>query len=399
MRGENVMRAVRSYCPWWLPEFASLRETSLPAFNNAGEVVSLQQMPSLIEELEAGLDAIIVNAPPDQRNDAIRLRLILPDVRKNVQELLAAIKGVANRAGHLARDMDFGFLLHQERKLLSVGYDVETQQLHPACYDLLASEARLAVFLAIAKEEISQESWFLLGRPHTLDGGRPVLQSWTGTMFEYLMPALWMRTYPNTLLDRARQEAVRSQQIYAGHHHIPWGISESAYSKCDENGNYQYHAFGLPALALHKEELEAVVVSPYSTMLALHVDPAAALANLRRMDREGWLAGYGFYEAADYTPALHSSRRPGYQLARCWMAHHQGMSLLAIANLLHDSVVQRWFHDAPQVQATERLLQEKPVSHLRTPQIQRVPAIAGKLRGRAARNNRTKAGIATEAVA
>ena len=157
----------------------------------------------------------------------------------------------------------------------------------------------MAAFAAIAKEDIAQEAWFLLGRAHVLDYGRPVLLSWTGTIFEYLMPALWMRTYANTLLERSRVAAVRSQQDYAARKRIPWGISESAYFQTDEAGNYQYHAFGLPRLALHKDEMEALVVSPYSTMLALNVDPEAALQNLNKMAAQGWLSAYGFYEAAD----------------------------------------------------------------------------------------------------
>ncbi len=398
LRHQNVLHAVNSYCPWLLPDFASLREASALESNRADKPVALQQLPSFIEDLEAGLGAFMADASPEQSAQAARLRLMLPEARKNAQALIAGLEEIATRAGRLAHETDFGFLLHRGRKLLSVGYDVEAQQLHSACYDLLASEARLAVFVAIAKEEISQETWFLLGRPHTVNGGHPVLQSWTGTMFEYLMPALWMRTYPSTLLDRARQESVRSQQAYAAEKHIPWGISESAYAKRDDAGNYQYHAFGLPPLALHKEESEAVVVSPYSTMLALNIDPAAALSNLRRMAREDWLGKYGFYEAADYTPALGSTRRHAYELVRCWMAHHQGMSLVATGNLLCANPVQRWFHNNPRVQATELLLQEKSVSHVRVPQAQRAPA-AGKPRRKGARDHRPEPGIATEAVA
>jgi hypothetical protein len=393
-RHEKIVAAVTAYCPWMLPEFASLRE-ALATRN----LVPLQQLPSYIEELEAALSSIIADGSPDQSADAVRLRLMLPEARKSAQALIAQVQALASRAGRQVYDMDFAFLLHSGRKLLSVGYEVEAQQLHTSCYDLLASEARLAAFVAIAKGDVPQETWFLLGRPHTLDGGRPVLQSWTGTMFEYLMPALWMRTYPNTLLDRARREAVRSHQEYAAHKHIPWGISESAHANRDAAGNYQYHAFGLPAIALHKEESDAVVVSPYSTMLALNVDPAAAIANLRRMAKDEWLAAYGFYEAADFTPALRSSARHGYELVRCWMAHHQGMSLVAAGNLLFDNPVQRWFHDNPRVQATELLLQEKPVSHVHSRESQRAPTVPGKVRRKAARNRRPEPGIATEAVA
>jgi hypothetical protein len=300
----------------------------------------------------------------------------LAEARQNTARLIQDLRVIAAHASQLAHDMDFAFLFNRWRKLLSVGFDVESQQLHPACYDLLASEARMALFVAIAKEEIPQEAWFLMGRTHALDGDRPVLLSWTGTMFEYLMPALWMRTYPNTLLGRSRAAAVRSQQAYAARKRIPWGISESAYAKRDEAGNYQYRAFGLPPLALHKGDMDALVVSPYSTLLALPVDTGASMRNLRRICKEGWLGTYGFYEAADYTPGLHSSRRHAYELVRCWMAHHQGMSLLAIANLFHDSVVQRWFHNNPRVQATELLLQEKPVARVQLRRLQQDTATA-----------------------
>jgi hypothetical protein len=290
---------------------------------------------------------------------------MLPEARAHALQLIHELESLANQAACLAQEMDFSLLLNKRRKLLSVGFDVESQELHSACYDLLATEARVAVFAAIAKDDIAQEAWFLLGRAHTLAYGRPVLISWTGTMFEYLMPGLWMRTYPNTLLERSRLAAVRSQQDYAARRHIPWGISESAYFQTDEAGNYQYHAFGLPRLALHKDELEALVVSPYSTVLALSVDPCSALQNLHKMAGQGWLGAYGFYEAGDYTPSLQHPRRHSHELVRCWMAHHQGMSLLAIANFLHAGVVRRWFHNNPYVQATELLLNEKPVAHVK----------------------------------
>jgi cyclic beta-1,2-glucan synthetase len=272
--------------------------------------------------------------------------------------------------------MDFALLLDSRRKLLSVGFDVETRLLSPACYDLLATESRTAVFVAIAKEDIPQESWFLLGRAHTLDGGRPVLLSWTGTLFEYLMPSLWMRTYANTLLERSRSAAVRAQQTYAARKGVPWGISESAYYKFDEAGNYQYYAFGLPHLALRAREIKALVISPYSTFLSLNTDPAGAVLNLHKMADMGWFGSHGFYEAADFSSSKRRFWKGRPQLARCWMAHHQGMSLLALANFLNDDVVQQWFHAERRVQATELLLHEKPVAHVRRRDIPRRMAAA-----------------------
>jgi hypothetical protein len=261
--------------------------------------------------------------------------------------------------------MGFGFLLNERRKLLSVGFDVEGNQLNAACYDLLASEARIASFVSIAKDDIPQESWFQFGRAHTLHDGRPILLSWTGTMFEYLMPAIWMRSYPDTLLERSRDGAVRAQRDYTAEKRIPWGISESACFRRDDAGNYQYHAFGVPSLAIHKADFNGLVISPYSTFLALHEDPTSALRNLHQMAHDGWIGPYGFYESADFTSSGNRSWRPHHELVRCWMAHHQGMSLLSAANFLLDGVIQRWFHSDPRVQATELLLHEKPVAHVR----------------------------------
>src|SRR5205807_5176484 len=226
---------------------------------------------------------------------------MLPQVRANAVRLIDDLRKMAAQAGRMADDMDFAFLLNPRRQLMSVGFDVQANELQAACYDLLATESRTAVFAAIAKEDIPQDSWFHLGRAHTLDHGRLVLLSWTGTMFEYLMPALWLRSYSNTLLERSRVAAVRSQQAYAASRGVPWGISESAYYKLDEAGNYQYRAFGLPQLAMMKSESNPLVISPYSTFLALTVEPDAALRNLHRMDEMNWFGPCGFYEAVDYT--------------------------------------------------------------------------------------------------
>ncbi len=367
-RARAAQQVVGDYTPWLLPEFAALRSTD-PALGLASTGnVPLEQLPSLIDKLQKRLQSLAPSASaPEQASLHERLRAMLPQARMNASRLVDDMRTISTQAGKLADDMDFGFLLNRHRKLMSVGFDVESGQLHPACYDLLATESRTALFAAIAKDDIPQESWFLVGRAHTLAEGRPVLVSWTGTLFEYLMPAIWMRSFSNTLLERSRAAAVRCQQAYARRKGVPWGISESAYFKLDEAGNYQYHAFGLPHLAMQKSEMNPLVISPYSTFLSLSVDASAALRNLHRMAGMGWFGSYGFYEAADYTG---SARRfwqgqPRYQLVPCWMAHHQGMSLLSIANFLQDGVVQRWFHAERRVQATELLLHEKPVAHVR----------------------------------
>jgi cyclic beta-1,2-glucan synthetase len=365
-RIKQVRRTAQLYSPWLLQEFAALQGDPAMSLGHQSEVLTLERIPSFIDALTARLQAAL-NANGQEKSSATyqQLLALLPEARARVVRLIEDLGIIADQAGALAAEMDFAFLLDPRRRLLSVGFDVETEQINSACYDLLATESRIAVFTAVAKDDIPQETWFLLGRPHALDQGRAVLLSWTGTMFEYLMPALWMRIYPNTLLERSTAAAVWSQRAYAAKRRIPWGISESAYFRTDESGNYQYFAFGVPQLAAHKLDEDAPVISPYSSFLALHVDPSSALRNLRNMQGRRWVGPYGFYEAIDFHPSRRRSWFRGYELVRCWMAHHQGMSLLSIANFLHDDVVQRWFHSHPRVQATELLLQEKAAAHPR----------------------------------
>jgi len=361
LRVAMVQQTLKNYAPWSLPEFTELRED--PVLNlRVLDNLALEQLPGFIEALTRRLRDLDDSSSSNPQYTA--LLNLLPQAQINVAKLVQDLTSVVKQAEKFAQEMDFSMLLNKNRSLLSVGLDLEAEQLNPACYDLLASEARTAVFVAIAKEDIAQESWFLMGRPHTLDEGRPVLLSWTGTMFEYLMPSLWMRSHPNTLLERSQAQAVKSQQAYAEELNVPWGISESAYSEMNETNHYKYHAFGIPHLALHKPEFPALVISPYSTFLALNIDPQASLENLHRMEHLGWLGPYGFFEAADYTPVLRKIFRRRPVLVRCWMAHHQGMTLLALANFLRDNVVQRWFHKEGRVQATELLLHEKPVAHV-----------------------------------
>ncbi len=360
-RLESIRELVQLYAPWWLPEFEPLREDTAFAGKTA-EHLSLQLLPAFVDGLKEQLGHS-VQSPGDL---ADRLLKRLPMVRANAVRLIDSLKRCATLAGKMGNDMDFSFLLDPRRKLLSIGFDVEANQLHTACYDLLASEARMATFGAILKEDIPQDCWFNMGRPHTLDQGRLVLVSWTGTMFEYLMPSLWMRVYSNTMLERSRLAAVKSQQAYAQSRGVPWGISESSFAKLDEAGNYHYRAFGVPHLAMMKGEADMLVISPYSTFLALSVDPPGALSNLRRMYSLGWFGPCGFYEAADYSGCRGKFRWSRAEVVRLWMAHHQGMSMLAIGNFLCGDVVQRWFHCDRRVQATELLLHEKPIAHLRS---------------------------------
>jgi hypothetical protein len=363
-RLREFRRTVTRFTPWMLPDFAELRQDA--ALELPGTAVPLKELPDVLARIVIRLQKAIDSGGPDTERATLlgRLSSLVSGARMDSSNLIQELQALAADAERIVAEMDFSFLWNPRRKLLSIGFESEKNELHSASYDLLASEARIAAFVAIAKDEIPQETWFLLARTHTVDRGRPVLLSWTGTMFEYLMPGLWMHTYPGTLLDRSRHAAVRSQQEFTANKRIPWGISESAFATRDDAGNYGYHAFGIPHLALHREELDALVISPYSTFLALTTDPQAVLDNLREMAHDGWLGTYGFYEAADFSASRQRMWRHRFEIVRCWMAHHQGMSLLSIANFLADGIVQEWFHAHPRVQATELLLHEKPVNYL-----------------------------------
>jgi hypothetical protein len=350
------------FAPWMLLDFEALRgdaEVSIPS-----EDIPLKDLPEALTKFSVRLQRMIDSLPTaDARRLTLqRLLSMVAGARMDAVQLIQELQRVSATARQLADEMDFSFLWSPRRKLLSIGFDAGQNILHDACYDLLASESRTASFVAIAKDEIPQETWFLLSRSHTVDHGRPVLLSWTATMFEYMMPAIWMKTYPRTLLDLSQTGAVLSQQEFTAKKRIPWGISESSFATRDAAGNYGYHAFGVPQLAIFHGEVEALVISPYSTFLALNTSTKAALQNLHRMEHEGWFGTYGFYESADYTSSRDRIWHHDYELIRCWMAHHQGMSLLAIANFLADGIVQDWFHSHPRVQATELLLDEKPAN-------------------------------------
>ena len=282
---------------------------------------------------------------------------IVQDASRRARERIAALEQLALQAGELAQ-MDFGFLYDESRHLLVIGYNVPERRLDTSYYDLLASEARLGSFVAIAQGQLPQESWFALGRLLTSSVGAPTLLSWSGSMFEYLMPLLVMPTYDHTLLDQTYQAAVARQIAYGKARGVPWGVSESGYNAVDVQFNYQYRAFGVPGLGLKRGLAEDLVIAPYACALALMVAPEAACRNLQRLAAAGFAGRFGFYEAIDYTP----SRLPRGQasaVVRSFMAHHQGMSLLALAYLLLDRPMQRRFESAPLFQATTLLLQER----------------------------------------
>lgn len=269
----------------------------------------------------------------------------------------AALRRLAQRAGALA-EMDFSFLYDSARDLLAIGYNVDDRRRDAGHYDLLASEIRLAAFIAIASGQVPQRSWFALGRQLATLEGRTVLLSWSGSMFEYLMPMLVMPSYDDTLLGETVRGAVQRQQRYGRQRGVPWGISESGYNATDAQLNYQYRAFGVPGLGLKRGLASDLVIAPYATVMAAMVDPHAAVQNLQRLAREGLAGRHGYFEAIDYTP----SRLPRGEksaIVRSYMVHHQGMSLLALAYLLLDQPMQRRFEADPSLRATLLLLHER----------------------------------------
>ena len=354
-RHDALLSFVTNHTPWLLPRFTPL--FSLLHFNDPQNDLT----PSLGDaveylhcmDLRLGELALSAAESSQDRELAIALREFMPETIKRVAKLADDVSRIAHEAERHADAMRYDFLFVESRQLLSIGFDGETEEIHSACYDLLASEARIASFLAVASGDIPQRAWFRLDRTHSLVKGHAALLSWTGTMFEYLMPTLWMRTYPNTLITRSLESAVAIQRQHVKG--IPWGISESGFSKMDPKGRYGYQAWGIPDLALKYGAEDGPVISPYSTFLALPFARERALKNLYRMADLGWVGDYGFYEAADYTP----DSAP--QLVRSWMAHHQGMALLAITNLLYNNVFQEWFHANPKVRAAELLLHERPL--------------------------------------
>ncbi len=287
--------------------------------------------------------------------DSLRGALILGSLRaveriKTMTDLVTEFQDLT--------EVDYTFLFDKSRDLFAIGYNVDDRRLDGSFYDLLASEARLASFVAVAQSKVNQDHWFALGRMLTKAGGAPALLSWSGSMFEYLMPLLVMPNYDNTLLDRTYKAVVRRQIDYGNQRGVPWGISESGYNTVDPQLNYQYRAFGVPGLGLKRGLAEDLVVAPYASALALMIDPEAACRNLERLAIDGFEGAYGLYEAIDYTPSR-LLRGASFAIVRQFMAHHQGMSLLSLAYFLLDRPMQRRFEADPMLRADDLLLQER----------------------------------------
>jgi hypothetical protein len=351
---------VERLMPWMLPQYAAVRQqVGEMLYGNVTAGLTLEELPGFTAKLQKKLGEYSFWS--EEHGALQELNDRLPECAIGARDIASRCHRVADEADVLVHEMDFRFLFNRKRKMLSVGFDVTQNELVESCYDLLASEARGAVFVAIAKGDIPQNSWFQLGRVHTKFAGRNVLLSWTGTMFEYLMPMLWMRAFPGTLLENSMGGAVASQRRVVEKLGIPWGISEGASGVKNDAGHFEYHAFGLRALALKPDAVRRLVITPYAAFLALNVDPANSVRNLREMQAQKWVGPLGFYESADYGRPQRGAKLRA-EVVRSWMAHHQGMSLLSVANLLSNAIFQRLFHREVMVASTERILHERKPS-------------------------------------
>lgn len=390
---ETYLRDVRTFIPWQETDYAplaSIISDEFPEIQTEWREITdlLSFFPSLAElgELYDALLLRLTGISVDIERSSMReidsnaalnaLRILSAKVRQAEQsatETLTNLRAIAAESSRIVDEMDFRFLVDPERRVFVIGYNVDTDKLDSSFYDLLASESRLTSFVAIAKDEVQQEHWFRLGRALTPVDASRALVSWTGTIFEYLMPLLVMRDYDETLLSQTYKAVVQRQVEYASKNNVPWGISESAFNARDLQLNFQYRAFGVPGLGLKRGLSEDLVVTPYATALAALVAPGAAMNNFRTLAANGMLARFGFYEAVDYT----AERLPpgkSFAIIRAYMAHHQGMILVALNNLVHDNIVRRRFHAEPLVRSTELLLQERiphnaPASHPRAEEV------------------------------
>ncbi|WP_229256619.1 GH36-type glycosyl hydrolase domain-containing protein [Duganella lactea] len=346
-------------CHAALDELAALTPwASLPA--DAIFDTSMTRVPTLRElaALARASSAIAVtDLAPDERDRQQRLAELFEQGSANAHERMRALAEMAQRCGAFAQ-MEYGFLFNPTTKLMAIGYNVTDRRLDASYYDLLASESRLASFVAIAQGQLPQDHWFALGRQLCIVAGKPVLLSWSGSMFEYLMPLLVMPNYPSTLLDQTYNSVIDAQIDYGKRRNVPWGISESGYNTVDASLNYQYRAFGVPGLGLKRGLADDLVIAPYASMMGLMVQPEASCANLQRMAELGFMGHFGFYEAIDYTPSR-LPRGQSFAVIRSFMVHHQGMGLLSLSYLLHDRPMQRRFDADPLLQSTLLVLQER----------------------------------------
>ncbi|HPV00934.1 MAG TPA: glucoamylase family protein [Clostridiales bacterium] len=334
------------------PAPVSVKSGSLP-WNAAGTADDTAEKKKAKDEGAAMKD-------DTAESDALHVQVLdlLAQGIRHIEEMTGRYDDLIRRISEIVDRTEFAPLFDRKRLLFSIGYNAEEGRLSKSYYDLLASEARQASFIAIARGEVDRKHWMRLGRKMTAADGGMGLVSWTGTMFEYLMPALIMRSYENTVLDETYSFVVKMQKKYGRQRNIPWGISESGYSALDFRLNYQYRAFGVPELGLKRGLANDMVTAPYASLLALTKDPAAVAENLRELQKLGMEGTYGFYEAVDFTPSR-LDKNSRFSIVKSYMAHHQGMSLASLNNFFNRDILQKRFHNIPVIRSAELLLQEK----------------------------------------
>ena len=362
----SILRDMEILLPWSTGEFL-INDSTAGGIDALAKLqihtLTISDIPAACEQALVALEAQQEESQTDfrdmdQRSSPNNVKAVFINAIEANQALHRRLDDIAATAQRLFSEMEFGFLFDPGKRLFSIGYKVADGALDPSFYDLLASESRLTSLIAIAKRDVPARHWFRLGRRQTLLAGGPALLSWSGSMFEYLMPSLVLYTPYGSLLDVTCKRIIQRQIEYAQGTGTPWGISESAYFVRDREFTYQYADFGVPGLGLKRGLEQDRVVTPYATALAAMYDTNAAVANFRALDKMGGRGRFGYFEALDFTP----ERLPEGQrmaLVRAYMAHHQGMSLLALANTVYDGVMRHRFHRDPLVKAIELLLQER----------------------------------------
>ncbi|WP_397568385.1 GH36-type glycosyl hydrolase domain-containing protein [Schlesneria sp. T3-172] len=344
-------------------EPASMSRELQEIVDRLNRIPSLREVCDFDHQLLPGIDRILSlekTGPvlaPAERKWLEHLRELVLQSTHTACERVHQIEELSEQCAEFA-DIEYDFLYDSRRRLLAIGFNVSELRRDGSFYDLLASEARLASFVAIAQGRLSQENWFALGRSLTRSHGQLTLLSWSGSMFEYLMPLLVMPTYDDTLLDQTYQTVIDRQIQYGRQRGVPWGVSESGYNATDANMNYQYRAFGVPGLGYKRGLADDLVIAPYATAMALMVSPRKACINLEIMKAKGFEGAYGFHEAVDYTPSR-LSRGQTHAVVQSYMAHHQGMAFLSFAYVLLNRPMQRRFDSDPEFQAADLLLQER----------------------------------------
>ncbi len=352
----ETKQELASMCPWLVLPAAPEKFTELtPLFLSIPTIKQIARIEQILLHKIIKYDT--ADNSRDEKEWLNNFRSVITESGRRAKEIFITVEQLALRCNELA-NIDYDFLYYPTQHLLTIGYNVDEHRKDSGTYDLMASEARLTTFTAIAQGKLPQESWFALGRQLTNVGATPILLSWSGSMFEYLMPLLVMPTYENTLLDQTYKAIIYKQIDYGRKRNVPWGISESGYNMVDGNLNYQYKAFGVPGTGLKRGLGEDLVVSPYSTMMALMVEPELAYENLQTLKEAGFEGKYGFYEAIDYTSSR-LQRKQRYVLIRSFMAHHQGMGFLSLSYLLLNKPMQQRFITDLGVKSALLLLQER----------------------------------------